>query len=476
MEVFNQFGAVPFIVGETRSKEEIEESLIWQRLTETKIFQFTSAISRVQFSPIEPHSIVILSGLNGPWIDGKQKYQKFAFAKTKTPFSAVSFRKDGVLIALGREDGIVDVYPTHDHQTLLRRFKLNCGTIFSLTFSPFSNSIVVGCGNGTIHILDISRVHQPIVIKAHKDAVSSIIPLESGNIWVSGSHDNLISLWDFNTQNLISQIEAPSSISKMVSKGNRIFASIGESIFVVDILSKITKVGIFTFHTRPIVGLSIVRSTLVTASADKSIKIIDPSSFLVLHSLKMHNDITAFDCKHDASSFVVALTGGIVQIKYLINNENDNNKDIDSNLPTMPSNFRLFQRTKSNKKERWNQRLRKFEFAEALDLTLKENDPSIIIGMIDELDRLGGLEVSLSGRDPNGIIPILKFFVNNISNPLWSHVILKAILCFVRIYRQVINDVPAVSKIFDELSEKIKTELNLQMRASELIGKIDLLI
>jgi len=474
MDVFNQTGSVPFVVGDIRTKDEIEESTVWQNLTETRMFQFTSAINRVSFSPMSPFSVVALSGLTGPWIDIATQTHKFSYAKTKAPFSSIAFRKDGILVALGREDGVVDIYPTKDHQTLLRRFKLNCGVIFCLAFSPFSNSIVAGCGNGSVHILDIARVNEPIRIDAHTDAVSSIIPLESGNIWVTGSHDCSISVWDFNSQTQLSKIDAPEAISRMVNKGRRVFAASGENLFVADILSQATKVACFAAHTRPIVGMCIVRSNLVTASADRSIKVFEPSSFSVLHSIKVHSDITAFDSKPDASAIAIGLAGGVVQLKYVTPKQTE----VLEKAPqaTMPANFRVFKPQQSKKKEKWNQRLKKFEFAEALDLTLKEEDPSIVIGMIDELDRVGGLDVALSGRDAAGLVPILEFLVKHVANPTWSHVALKAVMSFIRIYRPVIGDVPSVGQLFDELTKKIHNELGLQKRASEIIGKIDLII
>lgn len=473
MKVFNNVGAVPFVVGETRSKEEIEESAIWQKLTETKIIQFNSAINQIKFSPNEPNPLVVLSGLTGPWINGKSYNQEWAFAKTKAPFSAVSFRSDGILIALGRQDGTVDIYPTKDHQTLLRRYKLHVGVIHDLAFSPFSNSVVAACGDGTIQILDVAGAKDVVVIKAHQDAVSSIIPLDSGNIWVSGSHDKTIAVWDLNSGEKIGSIETENPISNIIAKGRRVFAASAENIVAIDILAKISKVGTFTLHNRPIVGLTIARSNLVTASADRSIKVVDPASFTTLCTIKMHSDIVSFDALPDATKFACALSGGVVQIRHL---PAIRPGKVERPQVQMPANFRVFKPPVNQRKEKWNQCLLRFEFAEALDYALKESDPAIGIGMIDELDRLGGLDAAIAGRDALGVQPLLKFLINNVSNPTWNSVVLKAVIVFERIYRRVIGDVPAVGKMFDELSSKIGEELREQRRAAKLIGKIDLLL
>lgn len=476
MKVFQRFGSVPFSVGETRTESEIEESTVWQRLKETSILQFNSSINGVRISPVAPYAVVALSGLSAPWIGGRTHEHAFSFAKTKTPFSAVDFRRDGVLIALGREDGAVDVYPTADHQTLLRRFKLNAGTVFAVRFSPFENEIVAGTANGDLHIIDISQRREIVHVHAHDDAVADVRPLEAGNCWVSVGKDGAMKFWDFSREGdklIRAGYSGEAPFSHLVIRGNRLFASAGESVVVVDFQPSISFVGRFTLHTRPIVGMAIVRSNLVTASSDRSIKIIDPSTFAVLYTVKVHSDITSFDAKSDASAYVVGLTGGVVQIKYA---KEEEVKQLKKEEVSLPENFRLFNQIERRKDEPWNRELKKFNVADALDKALETGEAPIVAGMIDELDRLGRLDTAIAGRDPQGLIPLLTFLIENTTNPVWSHVILKAIMSVEKIYRFVIADNPQIGKIFEQLVLTINEEMKVQVRASELIGKIDLIL
>lgn len=478
MEVFQQAGAVPFTIGETKTKDELEESTIWQGLKENEISQFSAAIKRVKFSPIAPFSTIVLSGTTGPWIDARTRRQKYAYAKAKAPFSAVAFRKDGILISLGREDGIVDVYPTNDHQNLIRRNKLNSGVIFDLCFSPFGNDIVAACENGTIQIIDVAQIREPICIKAHEDSVTSVLPLESGNIWVSGSNDRTICLWNFNTKECISKIEVHDGVSHLVKRGNRVFASVAQSVVVIDIQSKASLVTTFDAHTRPIVDMAIVRSNLVTASADRSIKVFDPSSFALLYTMKLHSDIVAFDALPDCSAIAVAMSGGVLQMKYAKKEEIIEKK---AESLSFPANFRVFKRQTPEKENKyrytpWNRSLRKFEFRDALDEVIVSRDAPQIVGVIDELDKLGRLEIAISGREAEGLMPLLDFIIANVTNPIWSHVVIKAVVAIEKIYRQVFADDPKVGKKFETLAKILEDELETQKRACKLIGKIDILL
>lgn len=487
LTVFNKYGAVPFAVGDIRTKDEIEESAIWQQLTENEILKLNSTISQIRFSPVEPHSVLALSGLSGAWIDGKTHRHVYSFAKAKTPFTAAAFRKDGILVALGREDGAVDVYPVSNHQTLLRRYKLNSGVIFGVSFSPFANELVVGSGNGSLFIIQIASRTEFKSFQAHDDAISDVLPLESGNIWVSSSHDCKIKIWDFNTQETLSQVETSHPVTHMVVKGNRAFASCGESVVVVDLKSNASIISSFTPHTRPIVGISIARSNIVTASADRTIKVFDSSTFALLHTIKLHSNITSFDVMPDASSIAIALAEGILQLKYKVippkpDNNLMNSEEIGNIM--MPANFRVFSQYPSQtnteniqyKNKKWNIELKKFNFKDALDLVLKEDDPPLIVGMIDELDRLGYLDQAISGRTKDTLKPILNFLVNNAVNPIWSHVVLKAVISVETIYRSVILDDPEIGDIFDRLTRVIRDELQVQLRVSRLVGKIDVIL
>ena len=472
MNVFDKFGSSPFTVNEIRTPDEVEESLVWSRLKESEILQFNSTVSGIKFSPVAPHSIVCLSGLSGPWIDGRTRVHKFSFSKTKAKFSSVAFRKDGVLIALGREDSTVDTYPVSDHQALHRRWKLDSGIIFSIQFSPFDNRLFVACGNGTVKVIGIALRGDIVSIDAHSDACTAIAPLESGNVWVTAGNDAVIKVWDMNSQTCMAEVDAGNPVSQLVVNGSRVFAAAGESVVVVDVQSKTSLIANFAAHTRPIVGMAIVRSNLVTASADRTIKVFDPASFAVLHTIKVHSDITALDVMPDASAMAIGLAGGVLQLKYAVKEE----KVKEQREAQMPANFRVFRREPPKKEALWNRALRKFNLSDALDLVLETNDDAEIVGLIDELDRLGRLETAIRGRDAEGLTPLLEFLIKNAANPVWSHVVLKAVVAVEKIYRSVIGDEPRIGELFEKLVSVIDEELETQIRAARLVGQIDILL
>jgi U3 small nucleolar RNA-associated protein 15 len=333
---------------------------------------------------------------------------------------------------------------------------------------------VVGCRNGTIKVIDIASRSSIISFPAHSDSVMTVQPLDSGNLWLSGSTDATVKIWNLSENVALSEIACGNPVTHAVVRGSRAFVAAGESVIVIDIGRALTVVCEFAAHTRPIVGICVVRSNLVTASADRTIKVFDSTSFSLLHQIKVHNDIAAFDALPDASAIAIALAEGVVQLKFAPAEIEQRGKE-EQELP-MPANFRVFRREPPKREASWNRALRKFNVVDALDLVLETGDSAEIVGMIDELDRLGKLNAAVVGRDPHSLVPLLRFLVENAVNPVWSHVVLKAVIALEKIYRDVIVDDPTIGGLFDDLVRLISVELETQKRASKLIGRISILL
>jgi U3 small nucleolar RNA-associated protein 15 len=321
--------------------------------------------------------------------------------------------------------------------------------------------------------MDIASRSSISSIQAHRDSVTGIQPLDSGNIWVSSSMDSTLKIWNFSNSECISSLDCPGPVTHLAIRNGRIFAAIGESVLVVDVQTPTSIVANFVAHTRSIIGLAIVRSNLVTASSDRTLKVFDPSSFALLHTTKFHSDVTAFDVRPDASAIAIGLAGGVVQLKFAVI---EKDVAVTQKIVRMPANFRLFQREAPRREAAWNRALRKFNVADALDLVLATEDAAEIVGMVDELDRLGRLDAAIAGRDAEALRPLLAFLVGNAVNPVWSHVVLKAVVSVEKIYRAVIVDDPTVGGLFEALVKVINGELETQVRAAKLIGQIDLLL
>jgi hypothetical protein len=156
--------------------------------------------------------------------------------------------------------------------------------------------------------------------------------------------------------------------------------------------------------------------------------------------------------------------------------EQDKIEDRKTEAPKWPASFQVFQREPVKTETSWNRALKKFNVVEALDLVLKSKNAAEIVGMIDELDRLGKLDAALSGRDSQNLANLLEFLTVNVVDPVWSHVILKAVVAVEKIYRVVIVDDPVVGGVFEELVRVINEELETQAKAARLVGQIDVLL
>jgi hypothetical protein len=103
----------------------------------------------------------------------------------------------------------------------------------------------------------------------------------------------------------------------------------------------------------------------------------------------------AFDARTDASAIAVALAGGVVQLKFAPAESESARKD--NEMSRMPANFRVFKREPPKREVAWNRAFRRFGVVDPLDLVLDTGDAPEIVGMIDELDRIGKLHATVTG-------------------------------------------------------------------------------
>jgi WD40 repeat protein len=60
-------------------------------------------------------------------------------------------------------------------------------------------------------------------------------PLESGNLWVSGSTDTSVRIWNLAQRAELSMVACSNPVTHIVVSGNRVFAAAGETVAAIDV-------------------------------------------------------------------------------------------------------------------------------------------------------------------------------------------------------------------------------------------------
>ncbi len=130
--------------------------------------------------------------------------------------SSVTISSDGRLIAAGYLDGKVRLYSLAENKFVKEICVSGC-VIRSLAFSPDQRSIIIGCSNGAIVLLDMEK-NLECRFTVYSWSISSVAFSPDGKLVAAAYFDGNIRLWNVETKELIREFCAfPSDVVKATS-------------------------------------------------------------------------------------------------------------------------------------------------------------------------------------------------------------------------------------------------------------------
>ncbi|KAL3921973.1 MAG: hypothetical protein SGILL_002459 [Bacillariaceae sp.] len=128
---------------------------------------------------------------------------------------------------------------------------------------------------------------------------------------------------------------------------------------------------------------------------------------------------------------------------------------------------------KRRKLNRWDFAMKKFRYAEALDLVLETKNPKIIVGVLEELGKRRALTHALSSRDEESLEPLLSFVIRNIRRPHVTSILIGVAHKLIDIYGGIIGESDVVDELFKKLKHQIGLECKDQKALMLLVGQIE---
>lgn len=131
---------------------------------------------------------------------------------------ALALQRDGALIAAGTDDGDVHIWkadgsPAHDLSASTR--------VTSVAFAPPADGrLLIGDGDGGVHVWDIASGDQAASLGKHEAGVSFVAVNGDGGMGLSGSEDGTTRLWNLrNQQPLVTLISTEAGWAVVDAKG-----------------------------------------------------------------------------------------------------------------------------------------------------------------------------------------------------------------------------------------------------------------
>jgi len=207
-----------------------------------------------------------------------------------------------------------------------------------------------------------------------------------------------------------------------------------------------------------------------------------------VHGIKFGKAISAMSFSPDFTRLVIGFSDGKVTVRQRAKLVVQGAKRKSNIISPKAGTFSFFTRgtnaqadaddhvvqvQKKKKLQKFDDNLKKFRYADALDDALLARDPNAVLAVIEELGRRRGLILALSNRDEETLEPILSFTANFISNPRFAPTLIGVANLLCDIYATILGQSEVIDELFEKLRRNIKVECATQKILTRLVGQID---
>ena len=480
---------------------ETSEARYWKSFVTTSHEKLLGPPSCIHFNPLKNGSFVVTSSTSVHMYDSVTDKVIRSFTRFKDIAYSGRFRKDGKLLATGDASGTVKVFDVKS-KAMLRQLTLHKMAVHATTWSSCGLRIISGSDDQAVRLWDLGTEECLWNVKgAHSDYIRCVDSNPSvPEIFLSGSYDHTLKLWDNRQRNSIHSFEHNVPVEKclIAPSGTTMFSAGGNEIKVWDVVAG-KLLHCFSSHQKNVTDICMdgTKSRLLSCALDGHVKFYSLETMQTTHGMKLGSPIQSIGLSSDNRKLVIGLMNGdlVVRTKKdmtsttgslgvdsgsaLLNSEgrakqNKLYKGAGATANTKSEN--MVETERAAKLRPYEVQLKKFNYQQALDTALKSRNPSVVVTVLEELCRRSGLTIALSGRDESTLDPILAFCARYITNPRYTRLIVQVSHRIIDLYCGVLGHSDAIDELFHKLRQQAKAEVNFQRQIMRVVGSLDEII
>mmetsp|Transcript_2507 Transcript_2507/g.7501 ORF Transcript_2507/g.7501 Transcript_2507/m.7501 type:complete len:536 (+) Transcript_2507:121-1728(+) len=494
------------------------EARYWAKFHGRTDLTLPASVTRVEFAPTEPHDFVVSASTRLTVVDGKTNKILRTIGSFKDVAYGGSFKRDGRLISAGCENGIVQVFDVHK-RALLRVFEGHTGAVRTAMFSFEGLRLVSGSDDRTVRVWDLPQKQQLTTLDGHGDYVrAQTASKQAPHLWATGCYDHKFRLYDLRTQGVVLTLnhEYPVESILLLPGGGLAVTAGGPEVRIFDLFAGGRLLRRLTNHAKAVTSICVdpSGSRLLTGGLDEQIKVHDINTFEVQASMSFPGQILSIDMSPNGSRLAAGLASGVCAIRNYQTAAATNRSGPAEDFATrrrsdevkmfmklargeartkivgpVPGSRRYFLRGKHEgpregdeivgaekrvKLQPYDHLLRKFAYGAALDKAVRKGRAAITAAVLEDLIHRNGLEIAVSNRSPDRLLPLLMLVEKNISNPRYTEVMIELANIIMDVYAKVLGRFKEVDQAVTRVRNVVQRELQTENELMRLMGLLDI--
>ncbi|XP_050679298.1 U3 small nucleolar RNA-associated protein 15 homolog [Leptidea sinapis] len=471
-----------------------QDSLYWKKLGLPVLVKEFGAVDYIDFSPVEPYYFAATCSVRIQVYDPITKAVAKNISKFVEAAYGATFRNDGRLIVAGSEEGAVKLFDVQS-KNVLRVFSGHTAPVHRTFFTKDQLKVLSFSDDKSVCVWDIATEEKIASFSEHSDYIRTGAPSPiTPDIILSGGYDNTVKLYDCRCNETVLTVNhgAPVESTLFLPSGGIFVSAGGTEIKVWDMFNGGKLLANISEHHKTVTTLRLAsnNSRLLSGSLDRHVKILDLTSFKVVHNIDFPNAILSMDISAHDDVLAVGMIDGVISIRKReqpVKSSNDKKGlfkfapdhitdvvAVDTKQPKYKDKNEEFERE-------YDKCLRKMEFTKALNIVLKSyvatKYPERTIATIQEMLRRKVLHVAMDGLPEKNVKDLLKFFSRNLGVTRFTRTVIDAANVFVDVFENKISFFSEeIICLYIVLQEEIKSEINVCKQISELEGAIGLLL
>ncbi|CAM9242267.1 unnamed protein product [Pylaiella littoralis] len=488
-------------------ERETAEARYWRNFTNPEVQTHNAPVSCVHFSATAPHDFAVTCSTHVSLHAAATGRQMRSVGRFDHVAYSAQLRSDGKLMGTGDHTGTVKVIDVKT-KGILRSFREHKAPTRAVRWSCDGLRLASASDDKTLRLWDLPTSTALQVRKGHTDYVRALAASPSSpDTWISGSYDHTVRVWDTRQpkENVLELNHgAPVEACLFLPGGGLCVSAGGNDVKVWDLLGGGGGRLLHTLanHQKTVTCLALdgTGSRLLTGGLDRHVKIYNLENFKVVHMLKYQAPVLALALAPDNSSLVAATTdrtltirrrdlrhaaalaargggvgggGGMIgsaprsvrtgTARYFNRGKTEAAGQGDVKVASM----------KSKALASYDESLRKYRYREALDRGLATRNPLVVAALLEALVERGALEKALSGRDAEGLEPVLAYLTRHLANPRHTEQLTGVTSSVLDMYGHVVASSPKAIGLLTKLQAQVKREVGFQKDMLSMLGAMD---